>query len=182
QMSAHWALLSLLLLWFRLQVCRADCEHRYVRSPSGQLFHIIPVRLFTPEMLPNNVELVRQPRQQQIVQEVIVENNFQAPTFGRPGFGPPFGGSPGFGGPPGFGRPGFGRPPGFGGPSRGFGGGFGGSFGGGFEFARSYEQEEPLQQPPAKQAVASNAPSVPVPPCAQSYMISCEAVLKPAPC
>ncbi|KAH8263003.1 hypothetical protein KR044_003046, partial [Drosophila immigrans] len=192
KMSTLWALLSLLLLWFRFQDCRADCDHRYVRSPSGQLFHIIPVRLFTPEVLQdNNAQLVRQPRQQ-IQQEVIVENNFGGPGGGfggTPFVRPPFGGRPGFGGPSrgfggGFGS-GFGA--GFGGGfnagvSGGFGGGGGGGFGGG-GFARSYEQEEPTQQQQTeKQPANCNAPSVPVPPCAQSYMISCEAVLKPAPC
>ncbi|XP_062126213.1 annexin A7 [Drosophila sulfurigaster albostrigata] len=188
-MSRLWTLLSLILLWFRFQDCRAHCEHRFARSPSGELFHIIPVRLFTPEMLQDSVQLVRQPRQQQIVQEVIVENNFGGPGggFGAPPFGrPPFGGPP------------FGGPPGFGGPVRGFGGGFGsglgGGFGGGFNagvsggfggFARSYDQEDTPQQQqpqPAKQPIGCNAPSIPVPPCAQSYLISCEAVLKPAPC
>ncbi|KAH8235865.1 hypothetical protein KR032_009671 [Drosophila birchii] len=104
-------------------------------------------------------------RQQQIVQEVIVENNFGGPNigfggpgFGRPGFGGPDFGRPGFGG-PGFGRPGFGRP------------GFG--FGG---FARSYDQDE---EPAAQYGTSSGIPS---PSCPQNYVFSCGAVIRPVPC
>ncbi|XP_017098923.2 uncharacterized protein Vm26Ac [Drosophila bipectinata] len=146
---------------------------RCVRSLPLPLYHFIPVRALTPkpflEDLDSHSELIRQARQQQIVQEVIVENNFGGPGFGGPGFG-----GPGFGG-PGIGRPGFGGPgfggPGFGGP--GFGGrGFGRpGFGG---FARSYDQEEPEPyEAPAE---------IKSPPCPKNYVFSCEAVIKPVPC
>ncbi|KMY88412.1 chorion class CA protein ERA.1 [Drosophila simulans] len=119
----------------------------------------------------SDANLNRRRRQQQIVQEVIVENNFGGPGFGGPGFG-----GPGFGG-PGFGRPGFGGP-GFGGP--GFGGpGFGrGKFG----FARSYDQDEaqvPAQGTYQQQNTLSEVPS---PACPKNYVFSCEAVIKPVPC
>ncbi|XP_017034629.1 annexin A7 [Drosophila kikkawai] len=125
-------------------------------------------------------ELDRRTRQQQIVQEVIVENNFGGPGFGGPGFGGPGFGGPGFRG-PGFGGPGFGGPgfggPGFGGP--GFGGpGFGGpGFGRGkFGFARSYDEEE---EPAAQYGTSSG---IPAPPCPNTYLFSCGAVITPVPC
>ncbi|KAH8260868.1 hypothetical protein KR038_006471 [Drosophila bunnanda] len=123
-----------------------------------------------------DAELERLRRQQQIVQEVIVENNFGGPGFGRPGFGGPSFGGPGFGG-PGFGGPGFGGP-GFGGP--GFGGpGFGGpGFGRGkFGFARSYDQDE---EPAAAPYGASSG--IPSPPCPRNYVFSCGALITPVPC
>ncbi|EDW88869.1 myosin heavy chain IB [Drosophila yakuba] len=136
-------------------------------------------------------QLNRRRRQQQIVQEVVVENNFGGPGFGGPGFGGPGFGGPGFGSPglggPGFGGPGFGGP-GFGGP--GFGRpGFGGSSFGGpgfgrgkFGFARSYDQadeEVPAQGTYQQQDVLSEVPS---PACPKNYVFSCEAVIKPVPC
>ncbi|XP_020808320.1 keratin-associated protein 19-2 [Drosophila serrata] len=113
-------------------------------------------------------ELERLRRQQQIVQEVIVENNFGGPGFGGPGFGGPGFGGPGFGG-PGFGRPGFGGP-GFGGP------GFGGFRRDKFGFARSYDQEEEPAAPYGKSSGISS------PPCPRNYVFSCGAVITPVPC
>ncbi|XP_002132219.3 uncharacterized protein Vm26Ac [Drosophila pseudoobscura] len=175
---------------------------RCVRSLPLPLYHFIPVRLYTPQTLLeglNHGELQRERRQQQIVQEVILENNFGG-GFGGPSFGPPPFGRPPFGG------GGFG--PGRFGPGRGFGGGFGGSFGGGFggSFARSYNQEEeklpvpqysapatpsapaysapaPCAPPAAPSAPAPPAPSgIPSPECPKNYVFSCEAVFKPVPC
>ncbi|EDW63529.1 vitelline membrane protein Vm26Ab [Drosophila virilis] len=188
-MSITRALIALLFFCYRLQTCLANCDGRCVRSPSsGQLFRFIPVRLYTPEQLEEQAErLVRQPRQQQIVQEVIVENNFGG--LGPGGFGgPPFGGLPPFGGPPfgagsGFGRGGFGRGGTVGGFSSGFSGGFGGGFSSGF--ARSYaptEQPEPPAVPAKCNAPSAQAASIRAPPCAKSYVFSCDAVLKPVPC
>ncbi|XP_039501832.2 myosin heavy chain IB [Drosophila santomea] len=131
-------------------------------------------------------QLNRRRRQQQIVQEVVVENNFGGPGFGGPGFGGPGFGGPGFGGPgfggPGFGGPGFGGPgfgrPGFGGPS--FGGpGFGrGKFG----FARSYDQTDEEVPPQATYQQQDALSEVPSPACPKNYVFSCEAVIKPVPC
>ncbi|EDW03025.1 loricrin [Drosophila grimshawi] len=192
-MSILWTFISLLLCCsYQFQECMANCGGRCVRSPIGHLYHVIPVRLYTPQQLEDNIELLRQPRQQQTV---VVENNFGGSGFGRPSFGgSPFGGRPGFGG---LGRGGFGRGGPFGGSRGGFGGGsgfggsggFGGGFGGGFEFgrgfARSYgAEEEEKQQPGEKQPIIPecNAPNVPVPSCANNYVFSCEPVLKPVPC
>ncbi|SPP86072.1 oleosin-B6 [Drosophila guanche] len=186
---------------------------RCVRSLPLPLYHFIPVRLYTPQSLLEGLnqedsELLRERRQQQIVQEVIVENNFGG-GFGGPSFGPPPFGRPSFGG-GGFGPGRFG--PGRGGG--GFGGGFGGSFGGGFGggFARSYNQEEekaqvpqysapaapsaPLYSAPAAPCAAPYSPPAappapPAPPapsgitspeCPKNYVFSCEAVIKPVPC
>ncbi|EDV31936.1 uncharacterized protein Dana_GF14294 [Drosophila ananassae] len=143
---------------------------RCVRSLPLPLYHFIPVRVLTPKTFledsASHSELIRQARQQQIVQEVVVENNFGGPGFGGPGFGGPGFGGPGFGGPgfggPGFGGPGFGRP------------GFGGFRRPGFGFARSYDQEEP--EPYEAPAEITSAP------CPKNYVFSCEAVIKPVPC
>lgn len=142
---------------------------RCVRSLPLPLYHFIPVRVLTPktflEDLDSHSEVIRQARQQQIVQEVVVENNFGRPGFGGQGFGSGFGsgfGGPGFGG-PGFARPGFGRP------------GFGGF--GGFGFARSYDQEEPEPSKPYEAPAELTSP-----PCPKNYVFSCEAVIKPVPC
>lgn len=203
-MSTHWAI-SAFLLSYLLSI--GHCQANY----PVQLFHFIPVRLYTPEFLQDNVALSRPTRQQQIVQEVVVENNFGGGGFGIP---PP----PLFGG---LGRPGLG----FGGrpsliPGRGFGGSFGGGFGGSFggstpvfrdagsDVGRSNtednEAEElksrtyapaavpaPAQAPayaPAPAPTPCSAPSppsaasLPNPPCATNYVFSCQAMLKPVPC
>ncbi|XP_017079460.1 41 kDa spicule matrix protein [Drosophila eugracilis] len=126
--------------------------------------------------------LSREKRQQQIVQEVIVENNFGGPGFGGPGFGGPGFGGPGFGGPgfggPGFGGPGFGRPglgrPGFGGPA------LGGFVGRGFARSNNQaEEDEPRTEPNPFYKPLSEAPS---PACPKNHLFSCEAVIKPVPC
>ncbi|XP_017856763.1 PREDICTED: glycine-rich RNA-binding protein 10 [Drosophila arizonae] len=187
--ATHWAPFALLLASYLclLSLAKGQCNERCVRSPTGQLYRFIPVRLYTPEQLGDSVELLRQPRQQQIVQEVNVENNFGLPGsggFGGSPFGGPSFGRPPFGGGPGFGRGGFGR--GDFGRGGGFGGGFSGGFGGGFRggFGRSYEAEEPEEKPQQEQPapVSYAAPSVPSPPCAKNYVFSCEPVLKPVPC
>ncbi|KAH8342737.1 hypothetical protein KR084_004705 [Drosophila pseudotakahashii] len=132
----------------------------------------IPPRVLAPESL-----LHRRRRQQQIVQEVIVENNFSGPGFGGPGFGGPGLGRPSFGG-PGFGGPGFGGP-GFGGP--GFGGPeFGGPSFGRPGFARSYDQADIHK--PSEEPNQYNALEVTSPACPKNYVFSCEALIKSVPC
>ncbi|XP_068151193.1 uncharacterized protein Vm26Ac [Drosophila tropicalis] len=135
-------------------------------------YHLIPVRLLLEG---SDFELKRQTRQQQILQEVIINENLNGPGgFGGPGFGGPGFGGPGFGGPglggPGFGGPGFGGRPGFGR------GGFGRPFG----FARSYEQEP--EEKPSYSAPPAKPTGIPSPPCPQNYVFSCQAVIKPVPC
>lgn len=197
-MSTHWAI-SAFLLSYLLTI--GHCQANY----PIQLFHFIPVRLYAPEFLQDSVELRRPTRQQQIVQEVVVENNFGGGGFGIPP-------SPVFGG---LGRPGLG----FGGgpgliPGRGFGGSFGGGFGGSFgstslfragsELERSNSQDNEAEElksrtyaPPSVPAPAPSLAPAPAPcsaptppkaaslpnlPCATNYVFSCQAVLKPVPC
>ncbi|KAH8404886.1 hypothetical protein KR222_008974, partial [Zaprionus bogoriensis] len=167
----------LILSFIQLGHCLPAAQSSY----PVQLYHFIPVRLYTPQLLPDSDELRRSTRQQQIVQEVVVENNFGG-GFELPPRIVPF---PGFGG-----RPGIGPVHRFGGGFGGsLGGGFGGSLGGGFggfgslqsfrdagNIERSYNQEEEPRKP------AYSAPSVPSPACATSYVFSCEAVFRPVPC
>lgn len=193
-MSAHWSILSLLL------PCLLLVDHCQASYPV-QLYRFIPVRLYTPEFLQDSAELRRPTRQQQIVQEVVVENNFGGGGFGIPSPPSLFGG---------LGRPdlGFGGRPGLI-PGRGFGGSFSSGFGGSFGATplfraavdttaseRSYgrddgdvKQAAPAPAPAPAPALAPcsepsppSAASVPSPPCATSYVFSCQAVLKPVPC
>ncbi|ALC38349.1 Vm26Ac [Drosophila busckii] len=174
----------LALIWLTLcglAQAQSECS-RCPRSSSDlmQYFQLIPVRLYSSEQL----ELTRHTRQQQIVQNIKLENNFGAPGAGfgsAPSFGrPSFGGGPSFGG-----RPSFGPRP-FGGRGGGFRGDFEAGFGGGFRggFGRSYEAEPAPAAPKTSNCNSAYSPQtqIPVPPCAQSFMISCEAVLKPMPC
>ncbi|XP_017120516.1 glycine-rich cell wall structural protein [Drosophila elegans] len=184
---------------------------RCLRSLPLPLYHFIPLRELAAKslMVGDSDPKSHRRRRQQIIQEVVVENNFGGPGFGGPGFGAPGFGGPGFGGAPGFGGPGFGGGPSFGGPGfggpglggPGFGGpGFGGpGFGGpGFGgpglggrhgkffnkgFSRSYDQasENEAAEGPDNQQYETSS-QVASPTCPKNYVFSCEAVIKSVPC
>ncbi|KAH8277937.1 hypothetical protein KR018_010591 [Drosophila ironensis] len=171
-------------------------------SPHLPFYNFIPTGTLRPRSLLKGCdsENLRRARQQQIVQEVIVENNFGGPGFGGPGFGSPGFGGPVFGG-PGFGGPGFGGPgfggPGFGGPGFGRPGFRGAGIRGppfrGSEFrslsfpgevvglAHGYDPEKKQTVIPSHQKYGPPS-DVPLPPCPKNMAFSCETDIKKVPC